>query len=200
MTRIPVEERRAALVQAALDVIAESGLAAATTRAIVSKAGMSLASFHYAFPSREALLVELIDSVTKGEMAALADIVEQAPSAEETIEGALLAYLDFLVEHSSREHAMLELTHYALHQEGLRDVAVSQYRAYWETVGQLIDAVSARFDIEWTIPRGAVARHVVMLTDGITMSWLVDHDTEECRQALKAGAAGLTQFLRPRTP
>lgn len=199
MTRIPVEERRQALVQAALEVIADSGLAAATTRAIVARADMSLASFHYAFPSREALLIELIDSVTKGEMAALADIVEQAPSVEETVEGALLAYLDFLVEHSAREHAMLELTHYALHHEGMRDVAVKQYESYWGTVGQLLDAVCARFDVEWTIPREAVARHVVMLTDGITMSWLVDHNTEECRQALQAGAAGIAQFIRPRT-
>lgn len=199
MTRIPVEERREALVHAALEVIAESGLAAATTRAIVAQADMSLASFHYAFPSREALLNELIATVTRSELAALVDIVDQAPTVEATVEGALLAYLDFLVEHSAREHAMLELTHYALHQEGMRDVAVKQYEAYWGLVRQLLDAASTRFDIEWTISQDAVARHVVMLTDGITMSWLVDQNTEECREALQAGAAGILRFVRPRS-
>src|SRR5699024_6117672 len=54
--RIPVAERRGALLTAAFTVIASRGLAAASTRAIVAEAGMSLASFHYAFDSREELL------------------------------------------------------------------------------------------------------------------------------------------------
>ena len=55
MTRIPAAERRAALIDAALRVVSRNGLAQATTRAIVAEAGMSLASFHYAFESRDEL-------------------------------------------------------------------------------------------------------------------------------------------------
>ena len=54
MTRIPVVDRRTALVQAALRVVARDGVAAATTRRIVAEAGMPLASFHYVFASRDA--------------------------------------------------------------------------------------------------------------------------------------------------
>lgn len=56
MARIPVEERREALIDAAFRVIGEQGLSRASTRAIVAEAGMSLASFHYAFESRDQLL------------------------------------------------------------------------------------------------------------------------------------------------
>ena len=56
MARIPATERRAALARAALAVIARDGVHAATTRAIVAEAGMSLASFHYAVASRDELL------------------------------------------------------------------------------------------------------------------------------------------------
>lgn len=56
MSRLPVPQRRAALIEAALRVIARDGLAAATTRAIAAEAGMSLASLHYAFTSRDELI------------------------------------------------------------------------------------------------------------------------------------------------
>ena len=55
MPRLAVAERREALIEAALRVTEREGLAGGTTRAIVAEAGMSLASFHYAFSSREEL-------------------------------------------------------------------------------------------------------------------------------------------------
>ena len=49
MARTPVDVRRRELIAAALRVVASRGLHEASTRAIVAEAGMSLASFHYAF-------------------------------------------------------------------------------------------------------------------------------------------------------
>ena len=65
--RLALADRRAALVGAAVRVIARSGLAAATTRAIVAEAGMPLGSFHYAFDSRDDLIEAVIETVTAQE-------------------------------------------------------------------------------------------------------------------------------------
>ena len=82
ITRIPALERRSSLVDAALRVVAERGVAQATTRAIVAEAGMSLASFHYAFASRDELMAELIRRVVAQEGAAiLPDPAEQTGPA-----------------------------------------------------------------------------------------------------------------------
>ena len=51
-----VDDRRTALVESAYRVIADHGVEGATTRRICAHAGMPLASFHYAFESRTALL------------------------------------------------------------------------------------------------------------------------------------------------
>ncbi|MDN5821519.1 MAG: TetR family transcriptional regulator, partial [Brachybacterium sp.] len=67
MARTPVEERRRALIVAAFRVVASQGLSAASTRAIVAEAGMSLASFHYAFESRDELIDLLITEVLANE-------------------------------------------------------------------------------------------------------------------------------------
>ena len=53
MPRVSAPSRREALIEAALRVMERDGLTAGTTRAIVAEAGMSLASFHYAFSSRD---------------------------------------------------------------------------------------------------------------------------------------------------
>ena len=67
MGRVSCAERRAALVRAALRVIHRDGVNGATTRAIVAEAHMSLASFHYAFRSRDEMIRELIAFVVQDE-------------------------------------------------------------------------------------------------------------------------------------
>ncbi len=201
VTRLPVEQRRAALIQAALRVISEHGLAAATTRAIVAEAGMSLASFHYAFESRDAMLGEIISTVTRSENEAVLEAVQiqDATDFTETIRLALLAYLDFLVENGPREHALLELTHWALHTERMRRLAVDQYAAYRASAAALAEHIAGLWGYEWTEPLELIARHVVMITDGVTMNWLVDHDTEQAKRILQTSAVGLASYGRPAT-
>ncbi|WP_062800551.1 TetR/AcrR family transcriptional regulator [Williamsia muralis] len=76
-----VETRRDLLVQAAFRVIAEHGVEAATTRRISAAASMSLASFHYAFESRDELLAELVARGTSDELATfIAPLSPPSPS------------------------------------------------------------------------------------------------------------------------
>lgn len=76
-----METRRDLLVQAAFRVIAEHGVEAATTRRISAAASMSLASFHYAFESRDELLAELVARGTSDELATfIAPLSPPSPS------------------------------------------------------------------------------------------------------------------------
>ena len=80
MNRIPADQRRALLVQAALRVIAKQGVSGATTRAIVAEAGMSLASFHYAFRSHDEMMRELVAYVVDAESMASFAALRSAPN------------------------------------------------------------------------------------------------------------------------
>ena len=82
MNRIPADQRRALLVQAALRVIAKQGVSGAATRAIVAEAGMSLASFHYAFRSHDEMMRELVAYVVDAESMALSTQLWQATAEE----------------------------------------------------------------------------------------------------------------------
>ena len=114
MTRIPASERRAALVQAAVQVIARGGVSAATTRAIVAEAGMSLASFHYVFASHDELMAEVVTWVIEGEQGAILPDDLPAAGLRDLVHGALHRYFDLLKANPNREQAVNELALHAL--------------------------------------------------------------------------------------
>lgn len=197
MSKTPIEQRRIALVEAAFRVIAQHGLAATTVPAVVAEAGLPQASFHQVFKSREELMAQLIVAVTKSEHAAVFDAIQQSKSFVEMVQAALFAYLDFLVDDLNREQVLLELTLYALRNKELQGLPVEQYQIYRAAATGLAHYAAARWGMEWTIPIETVARHIVMITDGVTITWLVDHNTEEARNLLAAAAVSIAGHARP---
>ncbi|WP_347107788.1 TetR family transcriptional regulator [Paenarthrobacter sp. S56] len=65
MARVPAEERRLQFVEAAARVIAQDGLASATTRRIASEADAPLAALHYCFRSKDELLEEVYNFLSR---------------------------------------------------------------------------------------------------------------------------------------
>ena len=187
MARLPVEERRAALVDAALRVMVRGGLAAGTTRAIVGEAGMSLASFHYAFSSRDELLRDLVRGVVGWEFAAATTGMPTDEGLAGCLRHAAAGYLDHLEREPGHEQLMLELSLHALRNPTLRPLAREQYRAYTEAATLLLERIAELTGEQWARPVPELARLLITLVDGATTTWLVDRDTAATRAVLDAG-------------
>lgn len=194
MARIPASERRVALVHAALRVVAREGLARATTRAIVAEAGMSLASFHYAFDSRDELIDELIRTVVARELEAVVPDVEPGVGLRELVEQGLTRYLGHLRADPEHEQAMLELTQYALRSAERRALATGQYARYAELATGALDLAAARSGATWRIPVDQVAHILVAFTDGLTLTWLVGRDDEAAHRVIAAAAGAIADL------
>ncbi len=185
MSRIPATERRSALAHAALAVIVRDGLAAATTRAIVAEAGMPLASFHYAVPSREELLSDVIELVVAGEgSVTLGSLDVDAPDLRSAVRATFAAYLDLVRADPAREQAMFELTQHALRTPALANLPRRQYDSYHVLAARVLAAGAGRYATEWNLPVDDLARLVIALTDGITLSWLADRDDAAAERLL----------------
>ncbi|WP_409330196.1 TetR/AcrR family transcriptional regulator [Trujillonella humicola] len=180
-------DRREALAEAALRVMARNGLAAGTTRAVVAEAGMSLASFHYAFASRDELLAELVRRVVGRELAAATAELDPAAGLAGCLRGAAGGYLAHLEAAPGVEQLMLELTLHAVRDPALRPVARQQYRAYAAAATDLLERAAAVTGTAWREPVAEPARLLVALVDGATTTWLVDRDTPAARATLDAG-------------
>jgi AcrR family transcriptional regulator len=182
------------LIQAALRVISRDGVAAATTRAIAAEAGMSLASLHYAFSSRDELIAYVVQEQTTAALGA----IEPGDDLASTIGNALRAFLGVVAADPRRELAMFELTQYALRTPGLADAAKRQYDGYHAAAVQVVTAVGELAGQRWKRPVDEMARIVVTLTDGLTLRWLVDRDTDAAAAVIDFAAHALAALAEPR--
>lgn len=200
MVRIPVPDRRTALVQAAVRVIARDGVAAATTRRIVAEAGMSLASFHYVFESRDALMAQLVETVVAGEQADIAPVFDDAAPPQDlraAIRAGLQHYFDGVRAEPDREKAMFELTQWAMREPGFEPLARRQYQHYY-ALAQQTAAVAARLTgTAWIRPLPEVAGILVALTDGMTLAWLATGDDAAAAATMEFAADALAALAAP---
>jgi AcrR family transcriptional regulator len=202
MPRISAADRRAALVRAAVRVVARDGVAAATTRVIVAEAGMSLASFHYAFTSRDELMVELINAVVDGEESALAPVLQPAESGvsiRDVVRTGLQSFFEAVRADPDREKAMFELTQWALREPGFEPLARRQYDRYFAAAERALVAAAALTGNEWRRPTAEIARMLVTLTDGLTFAWLVTRDDAAAATTMDFAADAVAE-LATRAP
>jgi TetR/AcrR family transcriptional regulator, regulator of biofilm formation and stress response len=188
MPRIAAADRRRQLVEAAYRVIGQEGFAAATTRRVCAEAGASLAAFHYCFASKAELLDELTDQAMRELEAARAGGVVVRETVGESLRASLRGYWDTVEEDPNRESVLMALTQHALGDPALAGVARRQYDAYHRTAESTLAEIAAGCRVRWALPVEQLARMLVVVTDGVTLAWLVDRDSAAATTALDAFA------------
>lgn len=154
MTYLPVARRQQLLLEAGARVIARSGIGGATTRAVVTEAGMPLASFHYAFASHEEFLLRLIECELAPEPPPL-------PEAGPSFEGALEVYIGLLLDGDfATEGVAAELAIHALQHERLREAIAQRMAAYDALLGDALTRLAAAYDREWIPAPELLARQI----------------------------------------
>lgn len=197
MARMSPAQRRELLVQAAVRVIARDGVSAATTRAIVAEADMSLASFHYAFASHDEMMRGVIEFVVGSQREAALGAIVPGDDIRTLLGTSLMTFLDQLVGDPRWELALLELAQYALRTPGLDDLVRQQWGAYRAVIEHVLVAGAAMAEVRWTMPVPDVARLVLIVTDGVTLAWLADRDTDAARRALEHAADAFASLAEP---
>lgn len=192
-------DRRLEIVQAALRVISEVGVQGATTRAIVSEAGMSLASFHYAFASRDEMMEELIAWVVENQTVAAFSTIRYGSDIRSTVRDGLQAFFEAIVADSAHEQVLLELMLFSLRTPGLEKLPSSQWANYKLGVTELLNAAAVNAGIEWSRPIDEVAQYLLTLTDGLTLAWLANRDRAAAATVMDIAADSLAALAVPLT-
>lgn len=199
MPYVSVDQRRRELIDAAIRVTAEVGLAATSTRAICAEAGVKQSVFHYCFSSKEELLRELTREVVSG-------IVENAmagltPGGD--VEGSIFKGLMTLWEtvrvQPEKQLVFYELTVGALRAPDRSDIAEWQYREYYASTGEFLTRLAQTAGIEWAVPIPVLSRMVTTAIDGLILGWLADGRADEVEESL-ASFAKLFAGLAVGTP
>jgi AcrR family transcriptional regulator len=171
-----VEERRDQLVDAALAVLRDEGVAAVTTRAVTKRAGLPHGAFHYCFATKPALFRAVLERQLRTAMAAAFATDTAALTPEARITAGLTAHLDTTRADPATALALVELFALARRDPGLQDVADWEQRAYVDAVRAHLEAWTDDRRFRWTAPPETVARLLVALADGVSTAWLQDRD------------------------
>ncbi|RYZ09890.1 MAG: TetR/AcrR family transcriptional regulator [Myxococcales bacterium] len=113
-----VDDRRAELVRAAYELIAEKGLEELRTRDIAAKVGINIATLHYYFDTKEALVAAVVDHIMQMFRTIKAPQVEDPTALEE------LRHLFATQSHRRRVEPRLDFVVQEMMLRGRRDERV----------------------------------------------------------------------------
>ncbi|MBM4555294.1 TetR family transcriptional regulator [Rhodococcus hoagii] len=191
LNRLPAEERRAQLVEAALNIAERGGIAAVTIRAVAEEAGVSLGVVHYCFESKEALVAAVAESLvlqlSGGMREAFASVWDTQELSglrdlREVLHTGLTGMWPLIEATADRQLLTYEITAYALRHRAAGaplagSVADEQYRVMDIEATVFLEESARRTGCTWTEPVEAIARFALAVIDGIVLRWLVDRDS-----------------------
>lgn len=183
------------MIEAAIGLAERKGVAAVTTRDVAQAAGVSLGVVHYCFENKDALMTEVVKTLTTE----LRDSVDSDPRLVEWHDkgtGALRALLRMALGvmwmdiERTRDRQLLtyEITTYALREGGSTPerlgIAREQYAFNDSTLLGVLDMATELTATTWSIPSSALSRLLLSLIDGLVLRWLVDEDSATANDQL----------------
>lgn len=197
---VSADERRVQLMDAAIAVMAEQGVAAASTRAIAQQAGLAHGVFHYCFRSK----IELFAALFERELRQSIDGVMSALLTETALEAAIAAGLGARWQSVRADpgyaQAMSELTLAARRAPELTHLARWEQEAYRDEVATTVQTWSAERGVVWEAPVRDIAALILALSEGITHAWLAERDDSVAEASIALAARSITRLAKETAP
>lgn len=187
----PAAERREQLLDAAVEVMREGGIGAATTRAVADRAGLPQGAFHYCFRSKDELFAALLDRELDASLGRAWDAVTVAEGLEAGIAAALRAILDRV--RSDPEYHLLtaELVDVAARTPDLAHVARREHAAYVDQADQMLRRWQESGGAPLSVGTRVLAEALVAASTGITSGWLSSRDDESAHASVALFSSAL---------
>jgi len=197
---MPVADRRTQLVDAALEVAAQDGIAGTTVRRVAERAGVALGVVHYCFADKDelfaALAARIVDSLAGAGTAGLE--FDTAPDLATALDAAVTSLWGTIEATPGEQLLSYEITTHALRHRELRSVADRQYAVSQRAVEQVLELAAAVSGATWTMPVPELAAETLAFVDGVTLRWLVDGDSAAARGRLASFGGYLATHARRR--
>lgn len=187
------EGKREQMIEAGRRVIFREGIWNTTTRKIAEEASINLATIHYHFANKDALLVAVYDEMLDSLRSQVRTDFPDPSTLAERIERVMQRTWEYSQENMAGQLMQAELTLYAL-RSGLTDLAERQSQEYLEIYSRVFRGasdVTGRADLDID----GLSRMLIAGTDGI----LIQHHAEP-DNARSAEACRKLAYLAQRYP
>lgn len=185
MTRTKSEATREKVIQGALRALSKNGVTATTTRKIATESGVPLATLHYHFESKGALLLAVLDAINAEVTASLRADQRHRVDLAACIAHSLRAAWRYMERTRDLQIVQLELTMYALREEAAW-LAEQQYESYLRVWREILMATAARTGELDAVGCAALARFILAGLDGLVLQDLARPGKARSRKGVEA--------------
>ena len=181
MARVGAEVRRQDFIEAAVKVIAEYGVANATTRRIATAANSPLASLHYVFHTKDELFDAVYESLIDKPQQSLLHVTAGATAADSVAE-ILRQLVGWFTTHPELATTQFELFFWNLRNNPA--MASKIYTDSVEATKQAIEQVAGSVLDQEAL--AIVSRLLINLFDGLLLAWSAHGDQERLNAETEA--------------
>lgn len=171
------ERTREQILEAARAALVRVGYERITTRRIAEEAGVNIATLHYYFGTKEALLSETVRFVLQRSVSRLRAAIEAGPTAKAALENAFETGWQLIQER-------VGVLRYDLVVRGLRDQEARReasgiYSAFRGLVEEIVDRhLCAGGTLASGVTRESLAHYVIAAVDGVSLQYLITGDAD----------------------
>ena len=177
---LPADERRAATVEAVVDLAAEQNPSDITTTAIAQRMGLTQGALFRHFPTKDAILQAVMSWVTEHLLARVDKAVEEAASPAAALEAVFMSHIDFVSDHPGVPRMLFG----ELQRPGVtlpKRMAQTLIRHYGERLHTLLDAGKTRGELHADLDPEAAATLFIGTVQGLVMQSMLADDVTRIR-------------------
>lgn len=194
------DQRRGAIIAAAITVLASDGIAAATTRKIATEAGVNQAMLGYYFGSKDDLLFAVLQELMNQAQEVVRATRTNQHDLRTMISESLTAFWETVERQPELQIMQLELTLYATRRPASAWLAKQQYDGYGAVIAQLFRDGCLQAGQTCAVPLDALARFVMGGLDGLILQFICDRDITRARADLAHFITAVTALAEGTTP
>ncbi len=174
-TSLPAEERRAATVEAMVELAGRQNPAEITTTAIAKQMGLTQGALFKHFPTNDALVETLMDWVATRLIERIERAAQSAPTAIAALEAMFMAHVGFVAEHPGVPRILFGELQRA-EMTAAKRLAQRLLQRYGERLGRIIEDGKRRGDISRDIATEAASTLFIGTLQGLVMQSLLVGD------------------------
>lgn len=193
--KLPAPERRAATIEAVVDLAARCDPGEITTTAIASHMQLTQGALFRHFASKEAIWEAVMGWVADALLARIDAAIAAAGTPLEALEAAFMTHVRFISEHPGVPRIMFGELQRGADSPAKRMVRTLVAR-YGERLRRVIDAGKARGQVAADIDTAAAAMLFLSAMQGLVMQSLLSGDAKRIRAAAPGSFALYARAIR----
>jgi AcrR family transcriptional regulator len=175
MRRLHSEGKRESILDATAKVVVREGIWGATTRKIAQQASVNIATLHYHFESKDALLLALFESIIGAIRIVVQDDYPEPTPLADRIAVTFLWSWEAMMANLQEQILELELTLYSVRTEQVAWLGKRQYDAFVGLYREVFEGATEVADHDGLDIEG-LSRFVIVGLDGVLLQHLADPD------------------------